>query len=136
MSAEETSKRESDNKALIAILIILCAIAFFFIDSIFVKLYLIYLLVFSFVCAAIGKERRIGYYNAFYLSFFFGGLVGLIVALTSRRLDDIPGTGTAQNININTNTSITDELIKLDHLRSNGIISEEEFIKLKERLIS
>jgi len=44
----------------------------------------------SLIVANAGKEREIGYLNSLFISLFFGGLIGILIVLSSRRVYSKP----------------------------------------------
>lgn len=102
----------------------------------------------SFVIGFIGINRKIGFAGAFFLSLLLSPLIGLIVTLVSkdvddeahkeavldalrnRRDDDLPGWTEPASF------SIADELIKLERLKDDGVITKADYEKQKARLLS
>ncbi len=94
------------------------------------------------ICAVIGTNRKIGGVAGFFLGLFLS-VIGLIIVLCSKSLDDEkrdmammyamsqkPQTATK------TNSSTADELQKLAALRDSNAISNDEYERLKQKLIS
>ena len=106
----------------------------------------------SIVAGFIGMGRKIGFWAAFFLSIFLSPIVGLIVALTSKSIEKEQYEKTMletqqsqqealiklsqEKQNNTSNLSIAEELDKLTKLKNDNIISEEEFQKLKDKLIN
>ena len=44
----------------------------------------------SLIVANAGEEREIGYLNSLFISLMFGGLIGILIVLSSRRVDPKP----------------------------------------------
>ena len=81
---------------------------------------------------AIGKNRKIGFWGAFLISFFLTPIIGIIIALISPERDrpvikDQSKTDTA--------ISVADELKKIQELKDAGTITDEEFTDLKNKLL-
>jgi phosphate/sulfate permease len=109
-------------------------------------------IIFSFVAGIIGSGRKIGFWGAFLLSIFLSPLIGLIFALVSksnekeeyekRMLETQKSQQEALNKlsqekqNNASTLSITDEIEKLAKLKNDNIISEEEYQKLKDKLLN
>ena len=112
-------------------------------------------IIFSIIVGAIGSNRKIGFAGAFFLSFFLSPLVGLIITVLSKSLEDEKRSQemletqkkqqkTLEEIKNNevefrTNTSpisIADEIEKLKKLKEEGTISQEEFESLRAKVIA
>jgi hypothetical protein len=93
----------------------------------------------SIVCAVIGSKRRVGAVGGFFLGLFLS-VIGLIIVLSSRRLeDDARDKIIVQNVTATQpapKTSTAEELQKLADLRSTDAISQEEYDSLKAKLIN
>ena len=101
----------------------------------------------SFIVGFIGSGRKIGFAGAFLFSLILSPIIGLIVALVSKDKDDeahkeavldalrnrrdadLPGW-------IEPTFSVADELIKLERLKDNGVITKADYEKQKTRLLS
>ncbi|WP_394992670.1 SHOCT domain-containing protein [Emticicia sp.] len=100
-------------------------------------------IVLSFVVAFMADGRKIGIFWALVASIFLSPLIGLIVVLSSKRNSDIEyeqqmfdvQKATLENTKKDT-IGLASELEKLVKMKSDGIISEEEFLKLKAKLIN
>jgi len=103
-------------------------------------------LIFSIVVAALGSKRKIGFAGAFFLSLLLSPLIGLIITLTSKSIEtekyetEILETQkkqqeTLENISKNNLLNIADDLKKIKELLDSGVINQEEFDKMKKRLI-
>lgn len=106
-------------------------------------------LVFSLVVGYIGGDRKIGFFGAFFLSLLLSPIIGLIITLLSK--DEAEEARKAKMLQLqeeqhktlskisaaekNNTTSVADELLKLQKLKENGIVSEEEFEKLRRKVI-
>lgn len=105
-------------------------------------------LVLCFIVSALASSRGRSAVGFFFLSFFLSPLIGLLVLLVVRNLAAEhrertakssleqqamtgmrPATGLSQ-------LGVADELRKLAELRSSGVLSEEEFLQLKVRLLA
>jgi len=103
----------------------------------YLVVYVIISLILSAVIAEnIGKRKEIGFAGTLLLGIFLSPLVALIGALLSPAIDkqntdpvekSAPMTGS--------NISIADELQKLAHLREKGMLSDQEYQRLKDRII-
>ena len=94
----------------------------------------------SLVVGYVGKKRRIGFCGAFFISFFASPLVGLVVTLLSpsladeaykERVLDLQTQSARQTMR----ESAIDQLYKLNELRKDGAISQEEFDAEKARVL-
>ena len=109
-------------------------------------------IIFSFVVGWIGSKRNIGFWGAFLLSLLLSPLVGLIIALISKNIEDEAYKEKilqaqrrqkealdilAESKRSESSTkSVADELEKLKKLKDEGVITEEEFEKLRNKLIN
>ena len=104
-------------------------------------------LIFCFVVGFVGSGRKIGFGGAFFCSLFLSPLIGLIITLVSKNkadeeykekvlvvqqsqqeaLERLSETKTISNV--------TDELQKIKSLLDSGVINQEEFAKMKSRII-
>jgi len=119
-----------------AIIVILTA---YFADS-FSLLFRTFIISHTFACLAaarIGKERRIGFTKAFFITFVTSILVGFVIIFNSPRIRDeeykekmLELTGSRAPA-----TSVADELAKLNELKKEGVITEEEFVAQKAKLL-
>ena len=108
-------------------------------------------IIFSFVAGIIGSGRKIGFWGAFLLSIILSPLIGLIFALVSKSNEkeeyekEMLETQKSQQEaldrlsqekqNSTSFLSITNELEKLAKLKNDNLISDEEYQKLKDKLL-
>lgn len=120
-------------------------------------------IVFSFVAGFIGSGRNIGFFGAFFLALILSPIIGILFALISkdkqeeeykrkfleaqqnkypnnqqnvRGLSDLTSYST-NSYSSNTNTySRVEEIEKLENLRRNASITEEEYRNLKAKIIN
>lgn len=103
-------------------------------------------IIFSFIVGLIGVEKKIGFWGGFFVSLIFSPIIGLIITIISKSPEeekykqDILITQkkqeeSLQRLSQTSPISITDELNKLIKLREEDSISEEEFQKLKSKII-
>jgi phosphate/sulfate permease len=103
----------------------------------------------SIIAAFLGMNKRIGFFGALFISLILSPLIGLIVAAMSKDIDEIGRQNTMINAQkkqnealkaIQENTapkvSASDELEKIVKLKESGIISDEEYQKLKDKIIN
>lgn len=97
------------------------------------------------ISADIGKKRTIGPWIPFFISIFFTPIVGIIVALCSKRLDDIERENRLiaiqeENLKMtkekNNKDGMVFQLEKLAKIKDSGILTDEEFQKMKEEIMS
>lgn len=109
-------------------------------------------IIFSFVVGFIGSGRKIGFWGAFFLSLLLSPLIGLIIALVSKDKEDeaykekILHAQKSQQETLNnlsqskqsefSTKSVADELEKLKKLREENLITEDEFVKLRNKVIN
>lgn len=115
-------------------------------------LYMFLWLFVSFFIAIVGSDRKIGYWNTFFISLILSPLLGLIVALCSKKEKDVnkndnitndkslqsdfsKPTPKSNNQSISL-SSITDGLEKLKKLKDENVITDEEFFMLKNKAIN
>lgn len=99
----------------------------------------IFWIIFSFVVATIGSSRQVGFGLALLASLFLSPLIGLIIVLVSQSKDEEQYKKELINsINKSKNgvdsTAIQEELIRLEALRDNNYISDQEYQKLRAKL--
>lgn len=94
--------------------------------------------VFCLIVGGIGSTREIGFGKAFWLSFFLSPVVGGIVAFMSKELDVKEEVETQNEIveDDKTKPSIVEELTKISEMRDKGDLTEEEFKKAKDMILS
>lgn len=104
-------------------------------------------LLLSIIAGAIGSSRNIGFWGTFLLSLILSPLVGIIVALASRRKDDIHYQKELLSTIANRpqqvvstkeydTDDITSQLERITKLKSEGHITEEEFQSIKSRILA
>ncbi len=106
-------------------------------------------IILSFVVGFVGNDRKIGFGGAFFISLILSPLIGLIFALMSKTEEDekykqkILDTQKSQEESLKMlsksktiqKISIADEIEKLQNLKNNNSITEEEFVRLKNKII-
>lgn len=91
----------------------------------------IYIL-FCALVATIGIGRQIGFWLGFIITIFTTPIIGLIVISLSSK----------ETVNVivkkeqTENQSVSNELLKLHDLKEKGVITEEEFITQKEKILN
>ena len=103
-------------------------------------------IVLSFVVAFMADGRKIGIFWALVASIFLSPLIGLIVVLSSKRNSDIEYEQQMYNMQKSQKeilekttiepTGVVSELEKLMKMKNEGVINEEEFLKLKDKLMN
>ena len=109
-------------------------------------------IIFSVVVGLMGRKRRVGCWWAFLLSVLLSPILGLTVVLYSQNKKDEAYKGKklqsqrrqqeALNLLVelkqsdSSKNSVANELEKLKKLRDEGVITEAEFEKLKNKLIN
>lgn len=102
-------------------------------------------IIFSFVAGSIGSKRKIGFWPAFLLSLLLTPLIGLIVALASRRKDDIQyqndllnavsRNSRSQEFHYDTE-SMAASLERIKRLKEEGHLTESEYEVCKAKILS
>ena len=107
-------------------------------------------IVFSLLVGFLGSGRTIGFWGAFFLSLFLSPLIGLIIALVSKNKADEDYKRKVLAVQKNQqkslqqlsekdsskSISIADEIEKLKKLRDENLITEDEFLNLKNKIIN
>lgn len=104
----------------------------------------IFWIVLSIVVAAIGQGRKIGAGGAFILSLLLSPIIGLIITLISPSKESIEQNAklleeqkrTNEILSNKVENSITTELTNLQQMRANGTLTEDEYEKLRTRIIN
>ena len=109
----------------------------------FVRMLLIINIISSGVIGLIGRNRRIGFGGAFFLSLLASPVVGLIATLISptredeaykERMMELTEQGTQTQQVSSSNTA--DQLYKLNELRKDGVLTQEEFDSEKAKILA
>ena len=87
----------------------------------------IYILVCALV-GTIGIGRQIGFFLSFVIALLTTPVVGLIVTVLSNK--------NTSEINSSSTGNISDELLKLNELKEKGVLTEDEFVKQKNRILN
>jgi hypothetical protein len=104
-------------------------------------------LIFSIIIGALGANRKIGFVGAFFLSLLLSPLIGLIIALTSKSIENEKYETeileiqkkqqvTLENISQHNVSNIADDLKKIKELLDSGVINHKEFEKMKTKLMN
>jgi len=107
-------------------------------------------IILSLFVSIIGSYRKIGFWGAFFLALIFSPLIGLIFALVSKDVDDEAYKEKVLMVQQNqqdvlkklseteeTKTlSVIDELERLQKLREDNLITDDEFKILKNKVIN
>ena len=93
-------------------------------------------IIFSFVVGYVGSTRKIGFWGAFLLSLLLSPIIGIIIAFASKSIEDEAFKAKVLSIQQNqldslNKLSIVDQLEKLKKLREEHLITDEEFLNLK-----
>lgn len=94
-----------------------------------------------------GANRKIGFGGAFVLSLIFSPLIGFIVTIVSKTLTQVESDekilevaneqlDVLSQLKDNNVLSVADEIEKLRKLKEDGLIDDEEFRVLKNKLIN
>jgi len=104
----------------------------------------------SVIVGVIGSGRNIGFFGAFFLSLILSPLIGIIITLISKSPEDedykkkvlktqIAQTAALKKLSSKSSESklsIADEIKKLEQLKNDKLISEEEFNTLRQKIIN
>jgi hypothetical protein len=95
-------------------------------------------IVFTFIVAIIGGNRKIGFWPAFLLSAFLSPLVGLIITLLSPSTETfiVTTTNPTPPPAKSPQQSVADELERLNKLHESGAITDDEYQKAKNKIIA
>lgn len=106
----------------------------------------VYLIV-SLTIGAFGKDKKIGFWGAFLLSFFFTPLVGILVVIFSKSKEEMEREARSYKIQQaqkeaiermeakRTSSDAVDELVKLKSLLDSGAINQSEFDNMKASIM-
>jgi hypothetical protein len=136
---EQQIAAEKDGISIAYILMALGLIAVFATDtSPFLRGYCVASMVISLMLSYAGRERKIGFFKAFLLSSVFSPVIGIIFIFTSPRLkDEEYKERMLQATAIRPDTpNIADQLQKLNELRKEGVLTDEEFENQKHKLLN
>lgn len=90
-----------------------------------------------FVVGLLGIERKIGYGWAFIASFFLSPLVGFVLTMVSPKFKDEEYKQKMFEVaDRATSTLAADQLFKLNELRKEGVLTEEEFQSQKQKILN
>ena len=140
MKTQTRVNAKNENIVIGILVVVLCFVFALFVDAlnVFWKLALIMSSMLSFACGMVASDRRIGFLGAFFISFFLSPVVGFIFAVTSPQNEDDEYLEKMRELaesNVHT-SSIADQLYKLNELRRDGILTEDEFATQKEKLLN
>ncbi len=92
--------------------------------------------IFTVAAGMIGKDRKIGFWPAFLIASFIP-VLGFIFALISPKKEDEAYRERMMEIAEQNNaSSVADQLYRLNELRKEGVLSDEEFAMQKDRLLN
>lgn len=97
-------------------------------------------IVFSVIVAILGSSRRIGFGAALFVSILLSPVIGFIVVICSQRKSNIEFqkrmlAATESKSYKKNSIDATSEIDKILDLRSKGIITEDEYQKMKQKII-
>jgi|SRR6185437_7772123 len=116
-------------------IIILSFLTFFsalIIDNSFFRAVIIGMFIFSFLGGFLGRDRKIGFGYGLIATYFLG-IIGVIIVLVSPRLKDEEYKGNL--LGSTAKKEALDHLIKLNELKKEGILTEEEFAIQKKKIL-
>lgn len=101
-------------------------------------------IIFSVIVGFIGSPRKVGFGGALLWSLLLSPLVGLLITLSSKRLEDVEREmQTAQEAKKQTAAleamragSLADQLQRLAEMRDAGAITEEDYSAAKKKLLA
>jgi hypothetical protein len=119
----------------VALLLLVC-----FIDALgaYLRAISIMCILLSFVVGFVGKDRNIGFPASFFISLLLSPLIDLIIVLSSSKIKDEAYKEQMLDIAKNKNdaSSVADQLHKLNELRKEGVLTDQEFSEQKEKLLN
>ena len=95
-------------------------------------------IIFSVVAGFVGSGRKCGFFGAFILSLLLSPLIGFIIAFASERVSDVELKESLKEHSKDDNIidkSITEQIKEAKDLLDNGVITQEEFDKIKCNLL-
>ena len=139
MKTEQEERANAD----LTVIAILVGLALFliicFLDSLgtYFRAVSIMCILLSFVVGIIAKDRKIGFPIAFFISLLLSPLIGLVITLNSAKTKDEEYKEKMLEIveNNAVSSSVADQLHKLNELRKEGVLTDEEFNEQKEKLL-
>jgi phosphate/sulfate permease len=110
-------------------------------------------IVFSVVVGFVGRDRELGFWKSFLLSIILSPIIGFIFAVLSKNIEDedykfklmqvlkeqqklLAQISQASQLRTSGSINIATELEKLDKMNKDGRITDEEFQKLKYKIIN
>ncbi len=94
------------------------------------------LIISSIIAENIGKKKEIGFTGTFILGILLSPVAALIAALISPPINKQTNISGQRTTPPSYNSPVADELRKLSELQQQGIITEQEYQRLKNRLIN
>lgn len=100
-------------------------------------------LILSFIIGAVGSNKKIGFWGAFFISLFFSPFIGLLFTLVSKTRKALVYEESLLQLEeqilltvkqLNTNNASVN-LKKVKDLMDSGVISSEDYEKMKEKII-
>jgi hypothetical protein len=89
-----------------------------------------------FIPEKLGTKREIGYYKSTAACFFLSPIVGLLIPLSSPKLEKHNKANVKQRKKENTlRQDILDKKIKLNELKRSGLLTDEEFFEKYDKVI-
>ena len=101
-------------------------------------------ILFSFVAAAIGSDRKIGFWGTLFLSLLLSPLIGIIIALAStkkstiefqKKMLDLQQRQVGAEVQQRNQTNLADELAKLERDYLDGKITVYDYEQYKDNII-
>ena len=138
MNEQQQDKSKKDSASLAYILVAIVAI-FVFSSSVSIlwKVALAMNLLFSIFVGSLARDRKIGVVSAFFISLILSPLVGLLVTLTSPRFKEEEYKEKMLELaETKSGLDVADQLFKLNELRKDGALTDEEFNAQKEKLLN
>jgi hypothetical protein len=87
----------------------------------------------SLVVAWIGDDKKIGMWGALFISLIFSPVIGLLVTYMSG--DKVYATAKTDKPIESPTKSVEERLFDLNEMKEQGLLSEEEYLKQRERII-
>ena len=143
MENEQKKNSEKDGIVLTSILcFVILLVVWGYFDNFTTKGIVTMSLILSLIGARIGRERQIGFVKSFFACFFLSPLIGFVIILVSKRITDEQYKARMLQLAEQTadpivmHHTVADQLLKLNELRKEGILTDSEFQQQKEKLLN
>lgn len=92
-------------------------------------------LILSVIVGSIGSSRRIGFFGGLIASLILSPIIGFFIVIASQRKSDIEFQKKLLQNSMTPKKDHLEEIDRLLQLKSNGVISDEEYLRMKQKVI-